>query len=295
MKQTAKNKWIKTIPLICALSTTLFTGPVSSFADTNISGKLLRNGEVIQLSNQENTSSYYPQADKDPMKEPVEFYTGRIKKSPIMDTDAIQIKIAGQTLILKGGILYAGSLNQLSPTGSVYTDFGFNTKDVLSGTEFQQEIRWKRIYNRLQPKSVPHTWSVSETHGVSDANTREFAYSVGVELGGELTSATLGKVAGKITGSISQKFSTTTTITDQTTKTMTDTFPAKGTSYPHNDYRVAVYQKEEIYTIIPGENLKKAIQKLEQAASQNHGTAIKATIASFTYTTDELRPIVTPD
>jgi len=284
---------LKIFPIVCLAGSSLFITPLTSWADSDATGKLIPSGQILSLNPTDN--NYYPQADKDPMKEPIEFHTANIKKALISSTDAIQIKIAGQTLVLKDGILYAESLNQLIPTGPVYTSFGFNTKDVLIGTEFQQETRWKRIYNRLQPKSVPHTWSINETHGVSNTNAKEFAYSVGVELGGELAQATIGKIAGKITGSISQKFTTTTAITDQTTKIMTDTFPAKANLYPYADYRVAVYQREEIYTIIPGENLKKAIQKLEQAASQNYGAAIKATITSFIYTTDELRPIVTPD
>ncbi|TJZ99926.1 hypothetical protein FA950_29475 [Bacillus thuringiensis] len=292
MKQIVINKWLKTISLAYVLSTTLFAGSVSSFAATDISRKLIHNDAVIQLSAQENTSSYYPQPDKDPYKEPAELLTVQTKTASITSNDMIGLNTKGTNVLrIKDGVLYIdfngkGSTPMDAKHASNYEKLGF-TKDMLEGTQFKQHIQWKRIYNRLQPKSTQNQWSVTETHGVSTAETKEFAYSVGAEVG-----ATLDGITGKITGNISKKFSTTTTITSQTSHTVTDTFPAKPENYPYNDYRVAVYQKQEAYTIIPGAKLKQAMVNLANALD----TSIEnVSVASFTYTTDELRPIVTPN
>lgn len=295
MKQTVANKWFKTVPLACVLSTTLFVGPAFSFAATDIPGKLIHNGAVIQLSNQENTSSYYPQPDKDPYQEPAELLTVQTKTAPITSTDMIGLNVKGtNVLTIKKGVLYT-DVDGKGPTpmddehAKNYENLGFKKGlyNVLEGTQFKQEIQWKRIYNRLQPKSTQNQWSVIETHGVSTAETKEFAYSVGAEV-----AATLDGVTGKITGNISKKFGTTTTITGQTSHTVTDTFPAKPENYPYDDYRVAVYQKQIVYTVIPGAKLKQAMANLAQSL----GTSVEnISASSFTYTTDELRPIVTPN
>ncbi|PEL95619.1 hypothetical protein CN602_28200 [Bacillus cereus] len=191
-------------------------------------------------------------------------------------------------LIIKDGVIYIDSDGHgLKPiTEEIYKAMGF-TKDVLEDTQFQQDIQWNRIYNRLQPKSIQNQWSVTETHGVSKAKTKEFAYSVGAEVG-----ANLNDITGKITSNISKKFSTTTAVTEQVSHTATDLFPAKPKEYLYADYRVAVYQKQEVYTVIPGEKLKKAMTNLAKVL----GISVEnVSTTSFTYSTDELRPIVTPN
>ncbi|WZY00420.1 hypothetical protein NSQ26_14210 [Bacillus sp. FSL W7-1360] len=276
----------------CLLSTALLFAPTTSFAATDAPGTLFRDGVEVDLSAQLNDSTYYPQPDKDPYKEPAQYVTVQTKTAPMTATDMIELNTNGtNALKLKNGVLYididgSGLAPMGNPQAQAYKELGF-TDDVLDGTEFKQEIRWKRIYNRLQPRSTQHQWTLTETHGVSTANTKEFAYSVGAEVG-----ATLDGVTGKISGNISQKFSTTTTITNQTTNTVTDTFPAKPASYPYDDYRVAIYQKEEVYTVVPGEKLTRAMANL--AEKLNTSTA-NVYPTSFTYTTGELRPIVTLD
>ncbi|PEQ02864.1 hypothetical protein [Bacillus toyonensis] len=295
------KKIAKIIPIAVLSSSVLFS-PGMTFAAEKTDGKLIRNGAVILLSDQANTSSYYPQPNSDPYKEPDLTVTAQTKIVPATNSDFIKIikYVDGNTTgfygIKNGQFIVEVNVNGKTKTYPVQSE-GFQKiaqkQDLLAGTQFKQEIRWKRIYNRLQPKSAPHQWSVSETHGINKANMTELAYSVGAEVG-----STLDGITGKITGSISQKFSTTTTITDQATQTITDTFPAKPDNYPYNDYRVAIYQKEEMYTVIPGENLKQALKDIEAVAKANNipcDLSSASTLTQFDYVTDELRPIVTPN
>ncbi|PHG62758.1 hypothetical protein [Bacillus toyonensis] len=302
------KKMAVTVPLVGMLSTSLFVLPNASLAAEksnqitpttntaeNIStGKLVKNGQIISLSTAENTSDYYPQPDKDPYKEPVNSLIVQNKEVPVNSVDMIGIKTGSNMgLAIKNGNLYFNTQpdgTKLTPLSQApaevqanYKKFGF-TSDVLDGTKIKQEIQWKRVYNRLQPKSTQHQWSVAETHGVSTTDSVELAFTVGAEIG-----ATVDDITGKITSSISKKFTTSTTISDLVTKTITDTFPAKPAEYAYNDYRVAIYQKEEVYTVEPGANLKSAMNNLSQAI----GKPVSA--PTFTYKTDELRPIVTPN
>ncbi|PES09826.1 hypothetical protein CN488_29555, partial [Bacillus anthracis] len=135
---------------------------------------------------------------------------------------------------------------------------------------------------------------VSTISGVTTTKLQEFGYSIGIEIpiGGKVLSEEMS--LGKVSGSISEKFSTSTAITNQKTIVSTDTFPVKTEKYLYNDYRVAIYQKEEVYTVIPGSALQDAMDKLSAIATQNHGKSISVIPQDFIYPTDELRPLVTP-
>ncbi|PHG57792.1 hypothetical protein [Bacillus toyonensis] len=301
------KKMVVTIPLVGMLSTSLFVLPNASLADeksnqtitTNNAenpraDKLFRNSKMLNLSTAENTSDYYPQPDKDPYREPLGSLIVQKKEISVNYIDMIGIKIGSNMgLAIQNGNLYFNTQpdgTQLTPLNQTpvevqdnYKKMGF-TSNVLDGTKIKQEIKWKRIYNRLQPRSTQHQWSVVETHGVSKTDSVELAYTVGAEIG-----TTVDDITGKITASISKKFTTSTTISDLVTEAITDTFPAKTEKYVYDDYRVAIYQKEEVYTVEPGGNLQRAMNNLSQAI----GKPVHA--PTFTYKTDELRPIVTPN
>ncbi|PGA95749.1 hypothetical protein [Bacillus toyonensis] len=305
------KKILMVVPMVMMLSTPAIISPITAFAAENTnSAKLYRNGSFIQLPSQSNTSSDYPQADKNPYKEPDMYITTNTKTKSAGRSDFIKIaeyedkstNTSGAYGIKNGQFVCNVTVNGKSetlPVNNEELNKIAQRSDLLTGTQFKQEIRWKRIYNRLQPKSTQNQWSVANTFGITEANTKEFAWSVGGEIAGELGKSDIGKIGAKISASISEKFSTTTTVTKSTTTTVTDTFPVKPENYPYNDYRVAVYQKEEIYTVIPGGNLQKAIKDLEKVMNTISGVHANfsntSNLTQFIYTTDELRPIVTPN
>lgn len=299
------------VPMVMMLSTPAVISPIPALAaETTHAEKLYRNGSFIQLPSQSNLSSEYPQADKDPYKEPAMYMTTKTQSKLAKKSDFIKIaqyedkntNTFGAYGIKNGQFVCNITVNGKSetlPVNNTELNKIAQRSNLLEGTQFKQEIRWKRIYNRLQPKSTQNQWSVSNTFGTAVANLKEFSWSVGGEIAGEMGKSDIGKIGAKISGSISEKFSTTTTVTESTTTTVTDTFPAKPENYPYNDYRVAVYQKEEIYNVLPGANLQKAIKDVEKVmntiSSVHANFSNTSNLTQFSYTTDELRPIVTPN
>jgi hypothetical protein len=82
--------------------------------------------------------------------------------------------------------------------------------DVLQGTKFKEETVWDRVYNRLEPRSVQNTWSISEMHGVTTTSYQEFGFSLGLDW-------TPIKDVLKLSGAVTGKFGSSIAITDQIT------------------------------------------------------------------------------
>ncbi|PEZ37191.1 hypothetical protein CN345_11010 [Bacillus thuringiensis] len=289
--------FMKPLSIIGILCFSLSTIPTSSFSDTFPS----RESGSSKSENTKNTSVYYPQASSNPYIEPAHEIIAETKVAPIKSTDTISIITTSRpksdfTLLLKNGSLYVDQGAGLQLVDSEeYTNAGFvNKPSLIEGTTFKRDIRWRLVYNRLQPKSTQNQWAVYTISGVTTTNLKEFGYSIGVEIpiGGKMLSEDIS--LGKVAGSISEKFSTSTALTNQKTIMSTNTFPIKTERYPYNDYRIAIYQKEEVYTVIPGPALQDAIDKLSAIATQNHGESISVMPQNFIYPTEELRPLVTP-
>ncbi len=267
-----KSKKLSIILPLTAMISTGVMAPGISFAATNDNAKIIKNGQVVQLDTAQNTPDYYPQPNNDPYVEPPQSILVQTKYSDAKSTDFIKITTAH----IAGAEIYMGIQNNhmVSSSGSVHESP--LPDNVIEGTKIKEETIWERVYNRLEPRTVQNTWSLSETHGLANTNSREFGFSLGFDF-------IPVKDFLKFSGAINAKFGTSVTVTDQKTETKSDMFPAKPASYPYNDYRVAVYQKTLKYTIIPGQKLKDVFPNLPDEINES------------VYQDDELRPIVTPD
>ncbi|OLR27646.1 hypothetical protein [Bacillus cereus] len=271
-----KSKKLSIILPLTAMISTGVMAPGISFAATNDNAKIIKNGQVIQLNDTENTPDYYPQPNNNPYVEPDQSVLTQTKYSDAKSTDFIKV------LSSKDGYSGIGIKNNrlvgfgvMSPSGDTSVP-----SDVLQGTQFKEETVWDRLYNRLEPRTVQNTWSVSEMHGITKTSYQEFGFSLGLDW-------TPIKDVFELSGAVTGKFGSSIAITDQKTETKSDMFPAKPATYPYNDYRVAVYQKTMRYSVIPGQKLKDYLQNKLHMTSDELDVTV--------YRTDELRPIVTPD
>ncbi len=266
-----------TIPDTKTNTTTDTEAKTDTSASTDNNAKIMRNGKMLRLNSTENTADYYPQPDKDPYVVPAQTVKTQTKYKDAQESDFIKLADATLNGKVVGGI---GIQNNKTVTyGDVPGKIvGSLPPNVIEGTQFKEETIWELRHNQLEPKSLPHIWSVAEMHGIAETNYQEFGFSLGLDWSPI-------KDVLKISGEASAKFGSSTTITDQNTETKTDQFPAKPATYPYNDYRVAVYQKTVRYSIIPGQKLKDAFKDLYLSDE------INVTV----YKADELRPIVTPD
>ncbi|HDR4886315.1 TPA: hypothetical protein QCR18_005679 [Bacillus cereus] len=250
----------------------------------DINAKIIRNGKISQLNTTENTSDYYPQPNKNPYVDPAQSIVTQTKYADVKDSDFINLVDLGTF----GGVLPLGGVgiqnNEIITYNSSKKIQNLKSlpSNVMEGTKFKEEIVWELKHNQLEPKTLPHTWSIAEIHGVAKTNYQELGFSLGLDWS---PIKDILKLSGAVTG----KFGSSTTITDQITETKTDQFPAKPDTYPYNDYRVAVYQKTVRYSVVPGQKLKDALKDV--FGSNPSSDEINVTV----YKADELRPIVTPD
>ncbi len=271
-----RNKKLSIVLPLTAMISTGIVAPTVSFAAANDNSKIIKNGQVVQLDDTQNTPDYYPQPNNNPYVEPDQSILTQTKYSDAKSTDFIKIvsMINGTSGVgIKNNRLVGFGV--MHPSGDTSVP-----SDVLQGTKFKEETVWDRVYNRLEPRSVQNTWSISEMHGVTKTSYQEFGFSLGLDW-------TPIKDVLKLSGAVTGKFGSSIAITDQITETKSDMFPAKPASYPYNDYRVAVYQKTMRYSVVPGQKLKDYMKNKLNITSDELDITV--------YRTDELRPIVTPD
>lgn len=271
-----RNKKLSIVLPLTAMISTGIVAPTVSFAAANDNSKIIKNGQVVQLDDTQNTPDYYPQPNNNPYVEPDQSVLTQTKYSDAKSTDFIKI------VSMMNGTSGVGIKNNrlvgfgvMHPSGDTSVP-----SDVLQGTKFKEETVWDRVYNRLEPRSVQNTWSISEMHGVTKTSYQEFGFSLGLDW-------TPIKDVLKLSGAVTGKFGSSIAVTDQITETKSDMFPAKPASYPYNDYRVAVYQKTMRYSVVPGQKLKDYMKNKLNITSDELDITV--------YRTDELRPIVTPD
>lgn len=277
--KTIYKKLSVIVPLTGMLSMG-FIAPTVSLAAADDNAKLIKNGRLLQLNTTENTPDYYPQPNNDPYVEPASSIVTQTKYADVKNSDFVKIVEIGT---IGGGVPLLGvgiQNNQLVSYGGSNANFPAPPSGVMEGSQFKEEVVWERVYNRLEPRNVENTWSITETHGVAKTNYQELGFSLGLDW-------TPIKDVLKFTSAITGKFGSSITITDQTTETKSDKFPAKPAAYPYNDYRVAVYQKTVRYSLIPGQKLKDTIKDWLGTAPNEMNVTV--------YKDDELRPIVTPD
>ncbi|MHA2896259.1 hypothetical protein [Bacillus cereus] len=271
-----RNKKLSIVLPLTAMISTGIVAPTVSFAAANDNSKIIKNGQVVQLDDTQNTPDYYPQPNNNPYVEPDQSVLTQTKYSDAKSTDFIKI-----VSMMNGTSGIGIKNNRLVGFGVMHPSGDTSVpSDVLQGTKFKEETVWDRVYNRLEPRSVQNTWSISEMHGVTTTSYQEFGFSLGLDW-------TPIKDVLKLSGAVTGKFGSSIAITDQITETKSDMFPAKPASYPYNDYRVAVYQKTMRYSVVPGQKLKDYMKNKLNITSDELDITV--------YRTDELRPIVTPD
>ncbi|MEH7464063.1 hypothetical protein V7166_18830 [Bacillus thuringiensis] len=267
------------------LSTTLFVAPSFSSAATDVSPKvqsqpvlMKENGAKLSMNQNGNYDLPIPQAPVGPYQEfPYEAYSttqyGELidyvfvdiyaKKPLTLSTKNMASIDGGHIMVLPDGtraqeIKDHYNIN-VAPGKLAYT-VGYNKNDPslkedLAGTKLKKEIYWKLIDSNIVDKNNKYIWSKQVISGISKSNTLGLALTVGVEAG-------MGDTF-KLSTSLTSSFERNTTITDETSTTKTFEFNPKP-DYPYDQYRTALYQQVAKYSIQPGDNLLKELDRINK-------------------------------
>ena len=154
----------------------------------------------------------------------------------------------------------------MAPDGTVHQpkwSFDGNMGDLLyvlmvnprsaaaQGTIIQLEEYWQLLTSSIVPADTPHTTTWTVTSGISQTQAETMSFSIGAQVGFN------DGITGNLSTELSKSFSESVTVSEQ--QSISEEFPFN----PQPQEQVCgIYQLMQTYSIIPGENLQKALMSV---------------------------------
>lgn len=139
-------------------------------------------------------------------------------------------------------------------------------KDIIEGTKLIRDTQYKLLSNDIMDRSFVEDYSVSESAGLTNEDSKNFALTIGASYSGTVGGGVLpASATATYSASLEASFGTRTTVSSE--KTVSKTFRPNPTisSYKQDDYVIAIYQLHSTYKLQPGSKLQQILD--ENAAS----------------------------
>lgn len=302
------KKSLRIVPLVGVLSTTIMFAPSTSLAAeqptaqaqqiNDIKGYIIKNGVSTPVYNHasSNAKSQNLSVTQDGL--PI-LSSNPNDPIPAKGKTITEVGIPGKVLTMMKDNVFLSidysnpdkvTMSQWATTwdeGQVLTNEVNNPewKTLLQDSKLIRTSTYELSKSNLLDRSASYQYRTSETTGISNEESKNFAFTIGASYSGTVGGGVLpASATATYSASLEASFGTRTTITSEKSIDETFGFEKAMSSYQYPNYRTAVYQLKSTYKFIPGPTLEKFLAKQGRTLPTDQ----------FTYNEEELYVTRTP-